>query len=240
MHASFQQPIRVLLVESHQLMLWALCKLISSHRPIMDVVGVVATQDDAIDRLPMAMPDLVLMRFELAVMNGRERLPEVLISGCRTLLLLDDASAENLGRSVRCGAHGALTAKSSAEEVIKAIEKTYAGDLWFGRETANLILSEMRSAGRQEAVRRETDLDRLTPRERKVLDAVILGRSRPNKSLAKQLFISESTLRNHLSSIYQKLGVCNRLDLYMYAQNCGYAALPAQAAPTAPTAVQVA
>lgn len=237
MHASFQQPIRVLLVESHQLMLWALCKLISSHRPMMDVVGVVATQDDAIDRLPIATPDLVLMRFELATMNSQGRLPEVLTSGCRTLLLLDDASAEKLGRSVRCGAHGALTRKSSAEEVIKAIEKTHAGDLWFGRETANLILSEMRCAGKQEAVRSDAGLERLTPRERKVLDAVILGRSRPNKTLAKQLFISESTLRNHLSAIYQKLGVCNRLDLYMYAQNCGYTPQPA---PGAAAAQQVA
>lgn len=228
MHASFPKTIRVLLVEHHQLMLWALCKLISSHRPMMDVVGVVATQDDAIDRLPIAMPDLVLMRVELAMMNSQGRLPEILINGCRTLLLLDDASTENLGRSVRCGAHGALTGRSSAEEVIKAIERTYAGDLWFGRETANLILSEVRGAGRQETARRESKLDCLTPRERKVLDAVILSRSQPNKSLAKQLFISESTLRNHLSSIYQKLGVCNRLDLYMYVQNCGYAPQPVQ------------
>jgi DNA-binding NarL/FixJ family response regulator len=156
------------------------------------------------------------------------------------LLLLDDASAENLGQSVRCGAHGALTGKSSAEEVVKAIEKTHAGDLWFGRETANLILSEMRSASKQEAVRPDTDLDRLTPRERKVLDAVILSRSRPNKALAEQLFISESTLRNHLSAIYQKLGVCNRLDLYMYAQNCGYSPQPPQPPQTAQARQRVA
>lgn len=224
MHASFQQPIRVLLVESHQLMLWALCKLISSHRPMMDVVGVVSTQDDAIDRLPIATPDLILMRFELATMNRQGRLPDALISGCRTILLLDDASAAKLGQSVRCGAHGALTRKSSAEEVIKAIKKTHAGDLWFGRETANLIMSELRCATKPEAVQCDAGLERLTPRERKVLDAVILSRSRPNKALAKQLFISESTLRNHLSSIYQKLGVCNRLDLYMHAQKCGYMA----------------
>lgn len=237
MHVSFQQPIRVLLVESHQLMLWALCKLISSHRPMMDVVSVVATQDDAIDRLSIATPDLVLMRFELARMNAQGRLPDVLINGCRTLLLLDDACVDKLERSVRCGAHGVLTRKSSADEVVKAIEKTHAGDLWFGRETANLILSEIRRASKQEAAPSAAGLERLTPRERKVLDAVILGRSRPNKALAKQLFISESTLRNHLSSIYQKLGVCNRLDLYMYAQNCGYAPQPA---PGALAAVHVA
>lgn len=228
MNNCFQHSIRVLIVENHQMMLWALCKLISAHRPMMDVVGVVATQADATERIRTATPDLVLMRFELAVMDTRGMLPEALTVDCRTLLMLDDTSPEKLGQTVRCGAHGALTRRSNAEEVIKAIEKTHAGELWFGRDIANLVLSELRDAGKPVAARPDASLDRLTPRERKVMDAVIVSRSRPNKSLAKQLFISESTLRNHLSSIYQKLGVCNRLDLYMYAQNCGYPAQVAQ------------
>lgn len=218
---SFSKPVRVLLVENHQLLLWALCKLINGHRPAMEVVAVASTQEDALERIPTAMPDLVLMKFELAMLGREDMLPEELTGGCRTLLMVDDASAENLARVVRCGAHGALTRRSSAEEVIKAIERTHAGELWFGREAANLALSALRST-RQEAPKRDTSLDRLTPRERKVLHAVIDSRSCPNKSLAKQLFISESTLRNHLSSIYQKLGVSNRLDLYMYAQKSGY------------------
>jgi DNA-binding NarL/FixJ family response regulator len=224
MNNCFQQSIRVLIVENHQMMLWALCKLISAHRPMMDVVGVVATQADATERIRTATPDLVMMRFELAVLDAQGMLPEALTTECRTLLMLDDTSPEKLGKTVRCGAHGALTRRSNAEEVIKAIEKTHAGELWFGRDIANLVLSELRDAGKPAAARADTSLDRLTPRERKVMDAVIVSRSGPNKSLAKQLFISESTLRNHLSSIYQKLGVSNRLDLYMYAQNCGYSA----------------
>jgi DNA-binding CsgD family transcriptional regulator len=65
----------------------------------------------------------------------------------------------------------------------------------------------------------QDDLELLTPRERRVLQVVIGNKVRTNKDLAKRLFISESTLRNHLSSIYQKLGVSNRLDLYVYAQS---------------------
>ena len=73
-----------------------------------------------------------------------------------------------------------------------------------------------------EAVRPHTHhdgLDALTPRERRVLQTVVANKVRTNRDLAKILFISESTLRNHLSSIYQKLGVSNRLDLYVYAQS---------------------
>lgn len=222
MNNGFLKPIRVLLVEDHQLLLWGLCKLINEHRPVMEVVGVASNQADALQRLPHAAPDLVLMKFQLASMSPDGMLPGELIASCRTLLLVDDASDDNLGRSLRCGAQGVLTRKSSAEEVVKAIDKTHGGELWFGRETANLAMAMLRSPPQQQTARRDTTLDQLTPRERKVLDAVIDSRSQPNKCVAKQLFISESTLRNHLSSIYQKLGVNNRLDLYMLAQTRGY------------------
>jgi two-component system, NarL family, nitrate/nitrite response regulator NarL len=57
----------------------------------------------------------------------------------------------------------------------------------------------------------------LTTKERKIIGAIVAGSGAMNKALAKQLFISEHTLRNHLTSIYQKLGVSNRLELYVYA-----------------------
>lgn len=222
MNNGFVKSIRVLLVEDHQLLLWGLCRLINEHRPLMEVVGIASTQADALQRIPHAAPDLVLLKYRLASMRPDGTLPEEFTVSCRTLLLVDDASADSVGRSVRCGAHGILTRKSSAEEVVKAIDKTHGGELWFGRETANLALAQLRCQGKPEAARRDAILDQLTPRERKVLDAVIDSRSQPNKSVAKQLFISESTLRNHLSSIYQKLGVSNRFDLYMLAQTRGY------------------
>lgn len=191
----------------------------------MEVVGAIATQEAAIEHLPTSAPDLILMRFELAQLDARGMLPENLTRDLRTLLLLDDVHPEKLAQAMRCGAHGALTRKSNAEEIIRAIEKTCAGELWFGREITNLVLTELRAPNKQAVPRADANLDRLTPRERKVLDMVIISRSEPYKSLAKRLFISESTLRNHLSSIYQKLGVGNRLALYMYAQNSGYTPL---------------
>jgi len=112
-----------------------------------------------------------------------------------------------------------LSRKSSADEIIKAIEKTYEGEFWFGREATGIALKVMRGGEPQRGQNYPNTLELLTPRERKVLQAIMENKVRTNKDLAKQLFISESTLRNHLSSIYQKLGVSNRLDLYVYAQN---------------------
>jgi DNA-binding NarL/FixJ family response regulator len=213
-------PIRVMVVENHQLILWALTKLINDHRPDMEVTAVAGTQADALQQLPVATPDVVLLKYELAVMTPQSALPEELTRGRHTLLFAQEVVTETLAHSLRCGAHGLLSRQSSADEVIKAIGKTHEGELWFGREATCLALSALRGGSEPVRVQPSRDcLELLTPRERRVLQAVIANKVRTNKDLAKRLFISESTLRNHLSSIYQKLGVSNRLDLYVYAQN---------------------
>ena len=215
-----KSPLRVIVVEDHQLMLWALCKLINGHRPMMEVVGIAANQFDTLTQHASLAPDVVVMRYELAVMDKRSMLPDCLINRCRTLLLMEEMSEEKLQVALRSGAHGVLTRQSSAEEVIKAIEKTHTGELWFAREATGIALDALRRSREQTAPTPNNFLV-LTPREQKVLRAVVDNKIRTNKDMAKQLFISESTLRNHLSSIYQKLGVSNRLDLYVYAHDQG-------------------
>jgi DNA-binding NarL/FixJ family response regulator len=215
-----------MVVENHQLILWALTKLINGHRPMMEVVSVANSQAEAVLQIPVADPDVVLLRHE----NTAKALPEPLITGRRTLLFLEDVTEDTLEASVNCGAHGLLSRRSSADEIIKAIEKTYEGELWFGREATSLALQVMRRAREKPApTSPKSHFGQLTPRERKVLNAVVDNKVRTNKDLAKQLFISESTLRNHLSSIYQKLGVGNRLDLYVYVQSHLGAEMPEMA-----------
>jgi DNA-binding NarL/FixJ family response regulator len=220
MHNLLNKPIRVMVVENHQLMLWALTKLINGHRPLMEVVSIASNQTDALLQMPGVTPDIVLMRHDLAMMTVHGLLPEILTSGRRTLLFMEDVKEDILAASVRSGAHGVLTRRSSADEIIKAIEKTHEGELWFGREATGIALQVMRRA-REQPARTEPkgDMDLLTPRELKVLQAVVDNKVRTTRDLAKKLFISESTLRNHLSSIYRKLGVSSRLDLYVYMQS---------------------
>lgn len=214
-----ETPIRVMVVETHQLILWALTKLINSHRPEMEVVAVAGTQCDALFQLPTAAPDLVLMKYELAVTAHQAGLPEALTCGRHTLLFAEEVETDTLASTLRCGAHGLLSRRSSADEIVKAIEKTHQGELWFGREATCLALNALRGGEPARPHPHHDGLDALTPRERRVLQTVVANKVRTNRDLAKILFISESTLRNHLSSIYQKLGVSNRLDLYVYAQS---------------------
>jgi two-component system, NarL family, nitrate/nitrite response regulator NarL len=213
-------PIRVMVVENHQLILWALIKLIDGHRPLMEVVSIADTQSDALLQVPVAEPHVVLIKHELIVLSPQAALPEALTCGRRTLLYMEELAPEMMATSLCCGAHGLLSRRSGADEIIKAIEKTHQGEFWFGREATGIALNVLRGGDeRRRTQTTRSTLDALTRREQKVLQAIIANKVSRNKDLAKQLFISESTLRNHLSAIYQKLGVSNKLDLYVYAQS---------------------
>ena len=102
--------------------------------------------------------------------------------------------------------------------MVKAIEKTAAGEIWLDRQTLGRVFSEFAvlkaAPQRDPAVEKQASL---TARERKVIYTVVEGSGALNATLAERLFISEHTLRNHLTSIYHKLGVSNRLELYVYA-----------------------
>lgn len=192
----------------------------------MEVTETASSQREAAARALASSPDVVLLRYGLAGTDENSNLCRVLENiGSRVLLMMEELTHESLDMSLRSSVHGFLTRKSGTEEVIKAIEKTYSGELWFGHEALGMALNSLRDP-KVHAHPVDEKLEVLTPRERKVVRAVVEHRVRTNKDLAKQLFISESTLRNHLSSIYQKLGVSNRLDLYIYAQDRGIASHP--------------
>jgi DNA-binding NarL/FixJ family response regulator len=218
-----KETIRVMVVENHQMIAWGLQNLVNGQQPMMKVVATAATQQEAIMKLEEFQPHVVLLKYQLANMaDGLTFSRAFTDSGSRILLFTETFDEEMVQITLRSGAHGLLTGNSSPDEIIKAIEKTYRGELWFGREFTRMVVNALRAPGEQKKSHAPGEiLAELTPRERKVLQAVIENKVRTNKGLAKQLFISESTLRNHLSSIYQKLGVGNRLDLYVYAHDHG-------------------
>jgi DNA-binding NarL/FixJ family response regulator len=135
-------------------------------------------------------------------------------------LLLVTSSTDHawMDSAVMAGVRGVVRTGEPPEALLKAIEKVDEGELWIDRGATSRIFMEM---ARQKAAERD-DPDRskiatLTLRERQTIAAVASDASAPGKVIADRLCISEHTLRNHLSSIYNKLGVCNRLDLYAFA-----------------------
>ena len=218
-----QQTIRIMLVDDHQTMLWGLEQLIRSEAPRMEVVGTARNCEDALSAAQRLVPDLILLDVDLGGSCSVDILPGLLANGVsRVLLLTGSSDQETLDLAIKRGARGILHKKAAAPEVLKAIEKVHGGELWLDHLALGRVLCHLLGSG--PAPKPDPDGHRrasLTAKERKVIQAVVEGNGALNKAIAEKLFISEYTLRNHLTSIYQKLQVGNRLELYVYAKKHG-------------------
>ena len=211
--------VRVMLVDDHQTMLWGLVKLIESAKPRMEVVGTATTCADALAKISTLHPDVILLDLDMGGTSAIDILPSLLShTASRILIFTGEREQARLDLAVVRGAHGVLRKDALAEQVLKAIEKTANGEMWLDRETLARVFSEFTNPHPAEKPDPEfAKKASLTARERKIIYAVVEGRGALNKALAARLFISDHTLRNHLTSIYQKLDVINRLELYVYA-----------------------
>ena len=128
-------------------------------------------------------------------------------------------------KAVRLGAKGLVLKDTPIEVLTKAIEKVYAGEVWLDRTTTATVLEELsRKKDAQQLDPEEVKIDALTQREREVINAV--GEGLKNKQIGERLFISDVTVRHHLTSVYGKLGVTDRLELVIYAYRHGLVPIP--------------
>ncbi len=211
-------PIRILIVDDHPTMLWGLERLIGSQAPRMQVVATAASPEEALAQGHRHRPDLVLLDLNLGERSGLEVVPELMAQGAKVLVLTGERAEELMDKAVQLGVRGVLRKDASADMVLKAVHKVHEGELWLDRLTMGRVLHGLMEprAGQRPCPEKQKQAH-LTQREHKVIQAILEGRGAGNKALAARLFISEHTLRNHLSSIYHKLGVGNRLELYVYA-----------------------
>jgi DNA-binding NarL/FixJ family response regulator len=122
-------------------------------------------------------------------------------------------------KAVLAGARGIVGKEESPENILKAIDKVHRGELWLDRVSTSRIFVEL---SRQKGTQAETDPERekigtLTPRERQIAAAIASDAGATTRNIAKKLHLSDHTIRNHLTSIYDKLGLANRLELYVFA-----------------------
>jgi DNA-binding NarL/FixJ family response regulator len=185
----------------------------------MVVAGTARTCPEALESSARLAPDVILLDLDLVGVSMTEFLPELLANGLsRALVLTGTRDTEVLDLAVRRGARGILHKEVAAEQVLKAIEKIHRGELWFDAQTMGRVFGQLvgaRLAPQPDPVREKHAS--LTARERAIISAAIAHSGCANHEVAERLFISEHTLRNHLSSIYRKLDVANRLEMYVYA-----------------------
>jgi two-component system nitrate/nitrite response regulator NarL len=214
-----EKTIAVMLIDDHHTMLWGLQRLLEGAGNGMRVVASAATVEAARQELTRCVPDVVLLDLDLNGVCSLELLPQLLANEATRVLIFTGSRDENLlDKAIRGGARGLLRKDAPAEQVIKAITKVSQGELWIEHTMMARVLNELTRPPVQPKADPEAQrLASLTPREHKIISSIVRGNGALNRSLAESLFISEHTLRNHLVSIYKKLGVANRLELYVYA-----------------------
>ena len=218
--------IRILLVDSHAVVRAGLKMLIEQHSRLI-VVGEAATARDAIRTAIRETPDVIVLDLDLGVESGLDVLTALnKVHLCSRVLVLTgshDSGAHR--RAVRLGAVGLVLKEKAPDVVIKAIEKVHAGEVWLDRVMIARVLGELlhHPSGNPpspEAVR----IAQLTGRQREVV--ALIGKGHKNRQIADLLCISEATVRHHLTSIFSKLGLTDRVDLVIYAYRHGLAELP--------------
>ena len=213
-----QNPIRILLIDDHQSFLWGIAKLIESDSVNLQVMGTASDVAEALAILDREQPDVILLDIDLRGVNSLDSMPLLRkATGAVVLILTGVRDAETHERAVLAGARGVVQKEESPEIILKAIRKVYEGEIWLDRATTGRVFSKLLDHSNNQASPEATRIASLTAREREIIDVIIKQGHSTNKQIAVHLNMSEHTLRNHLSSIYSKLEVENRLELAMYA-----------------------
>jgi DNA-binding NarL/FixJ family response regulator len=134
----------------------------------------------------------------------------------RTIMLTAAIEKRQIVEALQLGARGILLKSAAVELVTKCIEKVLAGEYWVGREGVTSLVNYLQSMKQGLDESAEPGLRDFTPREREIISAILTGRM--NKEIAATLLISEDTVKRHLSNIFAKAGVSNRLELAIWSR----------------------
>ena len=195
-------------------------------QPGLQVVGEAGNRTDALAVAAREQPDIILLDLDLGGDTALDCIPALLAVAKQTriVILTGVYDAELHRRAVRLGAVGLVLKDKAAEVLIKAIEKVHAGEVWLERAMTASVLNEITHGQGQQASPEAVKIATLTAREREVV--ALIGEGLKNQQIARRLFISETTVRHHLTSIFAKLGLSDRLELVIYAYRHGLIETP--------------
>ncbi len=217
-----EEPIRVLIIDDHTVVRMGL-RIVIDEQPDMLVVAEAATREQALASVARFRPDVALLDLDLGADDGVSLLPELNAAAAelRVLILTGLRDLAPQRRAVRTGAMGIVMKDTSLETVVKAIRRVNAGEIWLDRSVIASVLREEPEA--REVGGPAPSLSALTAREREIVAQISAGLK--NQQIADRLHISEATVRHHLTSIFSKLDLSDRLGLVIYAFRNGLAAI---------------
>ena len=203
--------IRVLLADDHAVVRSGLTQLLATVEDV-EVVGAAADGAEAVDLALAERPDVVLMDLSMPVMDGIEAIRR--LRGCdpeaRIVVLTSFSDRERILDALDAGAIGYLLKDAEPDELIRGVRAAAAGEAPLAPKAASAVLTARAD---------QRPVAELTPREREVLGA--LARGKANKQIARELGISEKTVKAHLTRVFESIGVTDRTAAALWAQRHG-------------------
>lgn len=208
--------IRVLLADDHELFRESIKKLLECD-PTITVVGQAANGADAFKLARDLRPDILFLDLLMPVMAGLPALRELatLTPPVRTVLLTADVGDADIAGALQLGARGVLLKQSTPEMMFRCIRAVLEGQYWIGRECVGDLITRLRAQGSPSDPAPKRPTFGLTPRQLDIVSAIVDGAT--NADIAKQFSISATTVKYHLTHMFEKIGVSNRVELALFA-----------------------
>jgi DNA-binding NarL/FixJ family response regulator len=212
--------IRVLLVDDQALVRGGFRSILDGQEDI-EVVGEAADGREAIDRTFTLLPDVILMDIRMPRLDGIEATRRLLDGGCqaRVLILTTFDEDEYVYQALRAGASGFLLKSAPPRELAGAVRTVAAGEALLAPEITRRMIEEYVHRPRP-GTDRSAGLETLTQRELEVLGLIARGRS--NAEIGAELYLSEATVKTHVTRILAKLGLRDRVQAVVFAYECGF------------------
>jgi len=205
-------PVRLVVIDDHPLFRRGVRQLVDIEGGF-EVVGEASSGPEGIELALQLQPDLVLLDLNMEGMDGNKTLQELRAAGCtaRVAMLTVSDQEEDLVAALRAGADGYLLKDTEPEDLLRQLRQIVDG---------RLVLTEGLTEHLARAMRRRDEPEpaeqpRLTPREREVLDLIASGLN--NKLIARELDLSEGTVKVHVKHLLKKLGLRSRLEAALWA-----------------------
>ena len=209
--------VRILVADDHPMLREGLVAVLST-QPDFDVIGEAGDGAEVVRLAEALRPDMILLDLEMPDVDGVAALEGLRDAGseARAIVFTAYDTDERILRSLRAGARGYLLKGASRQEIFDAVRTVHAGGSLLEPGVTTRLLDHVREGGEQ--------TEPLTPRELEVL--ALISEGLPNSEIAGQLFVTERTVKFHVSSILAKLGADNRTEAVALAAKRGLIRMP--------------
>lgn len=200
--------MNIVIVDDHPLIRQGLIAVISVEGD-MNLIGEAANGDEAVETIMRTKPDIALVDLRLMDMSGLDIVKKCMakVPACKYIILTSSVDQEDFRRARELGVDGYVLKEAFPEELISAIRLVYRGRKYYDPSMVDLMMNKDENDFR---------IEQLTSREFEVLRA--LGEGLKNKDIAKKLFITEYTVKKHVSQVLAKLDLADRTQAALYAQ----------------------